>query len=517
MDKKSRGLINHKIKKCSELKKILGKKNERNFKVIMCHGTFDIVHPGHIRHLLYAKSKADKLIVSITTDKFITKDKMRPFVPEEMRAFNLAALQMVDYVLIDYDPTPLKNIQILEPDYYAKGFEYGKDSPPPKTQEEINILKKFGGEVIFTPGDIVYSSSKIISDQKPNIALEKMLFLMDAEDISFLDLKNSLNLIKNIKVHVVGDTIVDSYTKCSMIGGMTKTPTMSVKFENKLDFLGGAGIVAKHLESAGAKVTFTSLVGNDDYAEFVKKDLQKTRIKLNLIIDKNRPTTNKNAVVVDDYRLLKIDTLENNIISQEIISKFSELINKTKSEIVVFSDFRHGIFNKSTIPIFSKNIPSDSFRVADSQVASRWGNILEFKNFDLITPNEREARFSLGDQDSVIRPLAKQLRDQSKCKTLILKCGSNGLITYVNDSATDPRAFFNLDSMVDNLIDPVGAGDALLAYSSLILKATKNPIISAIIGNIAAAIECEHDGNYPVSSSLIENKLTNLESKSKFI
>ena len=517
MDKKSREIINHKIKSCLELKKILGKKNKRQFKVIMCHGTFDIVHPGHIRHMLYAKSKADKLIVSITTDKHIHKDKMRPFVPEDMRAFNLAALQIVDYVLIDKDPTPLKNIQILEPDFYAKGFEYGKDSPPPKTQDEINILEKFGGEIIFTPGDIVYSSSKIISEQKPNIALEKMLFLMDAENISFADLRNSLNLIKNIKVHLVGDTIVDSYTNCSMIGGMTKTPTMSVKYENKIDFLGGAGIVAKHLESAGAKVTFTTLVGNDNYAEFVKNDLKKTKIKLNLIIDKNRPTTNKNAIVVNDYRLLKIDTLENNIISQEIIEKFATLINKTEAEIIVFSDFRHGIFNKSTIPIFSQKIPLRSFKVADSQVASRWGNILEFQNFDLITPNEREARFSLGDQDSVIRPLAKQLRDESKCKTLILKCGSNGLITYVNDSIKDPRAFFNLDSMVENLIDPVGAGDALLAYSSLILKVTKNPIISSIIGNIAAAIECEHDGNYPVSSRLIEDRLNNLENKSQYI
>ena len=78
---------------------------------------------------------------------------------------------------------------------------------------------------------------------------------------------------------------------------------------------------------------------------------------------------------------------------------------------MVFSDFRHGIFNRGTIPPLTAAIPPGAFRVADSQVASRWGNILEFQGFDLITPNEREARFALGDQDSVVRPLgARALR-----------------------------------------------------------------------------------------------------------
>ena len=73
---------------------------------------------------------------------------------------------------------------------------------------------------------------------------------------------------------------------------------------------------------------------------------------------------------------------------------------------MVFTDFRHGIFNRRTIPALIEAIPDGIYRVADSQVASRWGNITEFKGFDLITPNEREARFALADQDSGIRPLA---------------------------------------------------------------------------------------------------------------
>ena len=79
-------------------------------KVIMCHGVFDVVHPGHVRHLLYAKSKADVLVASLTADRHILKANYRPYVPQELRAINLAAFEIVDYVVIDPEPTPLENI-----------------------------------------------------------------------------------------------------------------------------------------------------------------------------------------------------------------------------------------------------------------------------------------------------------------------------------------------------------------------------------------------------------------------
>ena len=78
---------------------------------------------------------------------------------------------------------------------------------------------------------------------------------------------------------MVGDTIVDSYTYTTMIGGMTKTPTMSVRFDNRVDFVGGAGIVAKHLRAAGAEVTFSTVLGDDALKDFVLEDLAKAGVK----------------------------------------------------------------------------------------------------------------------------------------------------------------------------------------------------------------------------------------------
>ena len=143
-------------------------------------------------------------------------------------------------------------------------------------------------------------------------------------------------------------------------------------------------------------------------------------------------------------------------------------------------------------------------------MASRWGNVSDFKGFDLITPNEREARFTTADQDSGIRPLASKVYDEAQCKNLILKLGDKGVLCCHNADHNDPDSFFLVDSFVDHLKDAVGAGDALLAYSTLALLVSGNIVQATILGSIAAAVECEFDGNYPVTPEHIIKKLDKL-------
>jgi rfaE bifunctional protein kinase chain/domain/rfaE bifunctional protein nucleotidyltransferase chain/domain len=512
MDDASKNLVNHKVKTAAEIAAAIGPP-PRDKKVIMCHGTFDIVHPGHVRHLLYAKSKGDVLVASLTADAHITKANFRPFVPQELRAFNLAALEVVDFVVIDNDPTPIRNIGLIKPDYFAKGYEYTRDGLHPRTAEEKAAVEAYGGEIIFTPGDIIYSSSHIIEVEPPAIATEKLMVLLEAEKLTFDNLRDVLDKLKGVRVHVVGDTIIDSYTHTVMIGGMIKTPTMSVRFDNRADFVGGAGIVAKHLQSAGSEVVFSTVLGDDALAEFALKDLRDAGVNCAPLIDRTRPTTNKNAILAGGYNLLKIDTLDNRSISARILATLAQQIAETPADIVLFSDFRHGVFNRDTIPALIEAIPEGAFRVADSQVASRWGNILEFRDFDLITPNEREARFALGDQDSVVRPLGLELYRQANCKTLILKLGQRGLLTYrsIPQKVEDVRAFFTMDSFAERVVDAVGSGDALLAYAALSLFATKNSVVASVLGSLAAAVECEHEGNVPVRPKDVIDKLDRFE------
>jgi len=296
-----------------------------------------------------------------------------------------------------------------------------------------------------------------------------------------------------------------------MIGGQTKTPTMSVLFERKTDFVGGAGIVAEHMKAAGAEVVLSTVLGDDQYKDFVLDNLGKAGVHCRAVIDPTRPTVNKNAIVAGGYRLLKVDTLDNSSISDHTMQQLTQAISETPVDAVVLSDFRHGIFNRRTIPKFIEAIPEGCYRVADSQVASRWGNITEFRGFDLITPNEREARFALGDQDSGIRPLASAVYDLAECKLLILKLGDRGVLTCVGEGHERLDSFFVIDSFVDRLVDAVGAGDALLAYATLAMLTGKNPVVASILGSMAAACECEVDGNSPVTPDDVRRKINSTE------
>lgn len=505
----------HKIKTRNELREIIGP-FPRERSVIMCHGVFDVVHPGHVRHLVFAKSRADILVVSLTADRHIAKGIYRPHIPQDLRAGNLAAFEVVDYVIVDDNPTPLENIAFLQPDYFAKGYEYVSDGVKPKTAEESTALKSYGGELIFTPGDIVYSSTNLIELAPPAIPVDKLVTLMHVEGIGFDQLHAALDGFAGKRVHVLGDTIVDSYTRTTLIGGKTKTPTMSVLFDGQTDYVGGAGVVAKHIRAAGADVTLSTVLGDDPLKEFVLEDLRSAGVRCNAVIDAHRPTTQKNAIIAGGYHLLKIDTLDNSTITDSVLAALTASLVETRADAVAFCDFRHGIFNRRTIGPLIDAIPEGVFKVADSQVASRWGNITDFKGFDLLTPNEREARFALADQDSGVRTLLSDLCDATDCKTLMLKLGDRGMMTARSGDHVPPDSFIVVDSFANDVVDAVGAGDALLAYATLSMLATGNEVIATIVGSLAAACECERDGNIPVTREDVADRIRSLEDQVNF-
>ena len=481
------------------------KKISKKKTIVHCHGVFDLVHPGHFRHFDFCKSKADILVVSLTADQFIQKGNYRPLIPENLRAKNLAALEIVDYVIIDKEKFPYSLIKNIKPTFFAKGLEYS-NLKNPLTVIEKKTVEKFGGKILFSPGDTVFSSTRLINDLAPSFTFEKLKLYLDNTDIELKKLKDIILSLGNIKIHVVGDLIIDTISNCSVIGGLHKSPTLSVAINNSQNYVGGAGVVAKHFKSFSKNVTLTTIIGNDDLGKFAIKDLKKNKIKVNYITETNRPTTNKNSYFATNHKLLKVDTVNNENINEKTLNFIKNFIKKTKADIVIFSDFRHGIFNKNSIPIFIKNINKNSFKVADSQVASRWGNILDFKNFDLITPTEKEARFSLREQDLPIRPLADELLKQNKAKNVILKLGEKGLIA-LNKGRKD---YISLDPLVDKVVDTNGSGDALLAFASATLYKTKSLILSSLVGIIAASCKCENEGNKTVSQNEMMVKIKKL-------
>lgn len=132
-------------------------------KIVLCHGCFDLMHPGHIKHFQEAKKMGDALMVTVTPDIYIDKGPGRPVFSQNLRADSIAALECVDYAAINKWPTAEETLKLLRPDIYVKGqeFEKGKDKTG-KIQKEITILKEIGAQMRFTH-EMVFSSTELIN------------------------------------------------------------------------------------------------------------------------------------------------------------------------------------------------------------------------------------------------------------------------------------------------------------------------------------------------------------------
>src|SRR5690348_14211676 len=115
----------NKIKSLQELEEVLAKERSSGSKIIHCHGVFDLLHPGHIRHFKLSKSKGDKLVVTITPDCYVNKGPGRPAFTEQLRLESIAALEDVDYVVLNDAPDAVSIIKRIKPAIYVKGSEYG--------------------------------------------------------------------------------------------------------------------------------------------------------------------------------------------------------------------------------------------------------------------------------------------------------------------------------------------------------------------------------------------------------
>src|SRR5258706_15664413 len=153
--------------------------------VVHCHGCFDIVHPGHIHHLQLARSYGDLLIVSVSADSRVSKGVNRPLVPQDLRAASLAALECVDAVYVNDDPTAVELLEQLRPDVYVKGKEY-EQSRDPRFLAEREAVTKYGGRVICSSGDVIFSSTALIGrmDASGEVEREKLRRLRERNGLS---------------------------------------------------------------------------------------------------------------------------------------------------------------------------------------------------------------------------------------------------------------------------------------------------------------------------------------------
>ena len=194
-----------------EFNKIRSQFHKENKKIILCHGVFDLVHPGHIIHFEEAKKMGDVLVVSITATAYVRKGPGRPYFDDQMRLKFLSAIACIDYVMLSESYTVDDIIETVEPDLYVKGEEYAKpeDDITGKIQEEIDLVRKHGGDIAYTTGQ-VFISTRLINHALPALTDEVREFAAGfSQHYSMVDIRSLAERMNDLKVLVIGDTILE--------------------------------------------------------------------------------------------------------------------------------------------------------------------------------------------------------------------------------------------------------------------------------------------------------------------
>lgn len=491
--------------------------------VVQCHGCFDILHPGHLRYLTWAKERGDILIVSVSADHVVHKGNFRPYVPQNLRAENLAALEVVDYVTIDDGDWAGPILEYLKPDIYVKGKEF-ENVYTGRIGRERQLVESYGGKVLFSSGDVVYSSTKLIEEHRDRLAYadEQVLSFCKRHNITRDSLTAILDKIHDKNILVVGDTIVDRYVHCDRLGMSADAPVLVVRPTGSEMYLGGAAIVAEHAQSLGATARFCSVIGKDTEADYVRAELARRNIDGDLIVDSLRPTTLKTRYLSEGKKLLNVNQFRDHNLDTPIAAQLQQSIQKAgeTADAIIICDFSYGVVTSGILDTLcsigaKRKIPV----IGDVQCSSQMGNVTRIRGVTLTTPSEREARIALCDRESGIADLGATILMQTGNRALVITLAERGLMIF--DTKGQPfdekskllplheikRGLTTeyLPSFASFVSDAMGAGDAMLATLSCALAVEATIMQSAFLGNCAAAVECEKMGNIPVSTKeLIE-------------
>ncbi|WP_353432670.1 PfkB family carbohydrate kinase [Polynucleobacter sp. MWH-UH23A] len=461
---------------------------------VLVTGNFNILHPGHLRLLRFAKECGDQLIVAVWSDRMAGDSAL---LAEEIRLEGISTNGYVDRAFI-WDDSISELIRYIKPNFIVKGKEHEL-----RYNEELEPLNEIGGRLIFSSGDSTFSSVDLL--RKEILAFDPSTIHLPSEYmkrhlIGEHDLCSTLAAFQGLQVLVVGDLIVDEYITCEALGMSQEDPTLVVTPIDKIQFVGGAGIVAAHAAGLGASVNYIGVCGNDANADYAFEKLTEYGVRPFLFKDENRPTTLKQRFRASNKTLLRVSHLQQNSISIEMQDSIYCCIENLieKCNLLVFSDFNYGCLPRDLINrIKNLCISRKIIMAADCQSSSQIGDISKYTNVSLITPTEREARLATKSGDSLI-VMADLLAKKTNCENLILTMASEGALIY--SPGHEQWHTDQLPALNNSPKDTVGAGDSLLMTTAMSLAVGVEIWIAALMGSISAAIQVGRIGNIPITS-----------------
>ncbi|MCF2909715.1 PfkB family carbohydrate kinase [Pseudoalteromonas sp. DL2-H2.2] len=475
-------------------------------KIVLVQGNFDILHPGHIRLLNFAKECGTELHVAVNSDLAMDVTSR---VKEKHRLEMVQSLECVDHAFLT-DLDSIAMVKELKPAIVVKGKEFEEQYNP-----EEQVLKAINGKLIFGSGEFESNPENFIRKSRTsNIDLDFNYAkqYIQRHNFSLQSLLKVLEKTKNLNVIVIGEVIVDEYVQGTAVGLSQEDPTI-VMTPNKVDtFLGGAAITAGHIKSIGAQhVSLISVIGEDKTAEYVKSEIHAYQLESHLFQDNSRPTSLKTRYRAGSKTLLRVNQVRQHKISIELQNQIFEAVEEkiAKANLLVFSDFNYGILPQKLVDKITALCKEHCVTiVADSQTSSQVGDISRYVDMDLVTPTEREVRVALSNPDDGLIILAQKLASKSRAKNVVITLAEEGILIHIPNSDFSNWENDRLPAFNKHALDPAGAGDCFFAASSLALAANASPWQAFYIGNIAAACQVASVGNSPLIYSTLEKAIT---------
>lgn len=456
-------------------------------------GNFNVIHAGHMRVLKFAAEACDTLVIGLKPD-----GAQGVTVPMALR---LEALRAISYVhhAVEMREDASSFIAKLRPDLVVKGKEFATQFNP-----EEAVVDSYGGKLLFSAGELRFSTDDLIAKEfagndRPSI--QRPTDFPDRHGFGVGDLAKILPKFAGMRVLVIGDLIIDEYVNCEPLGMSQEDPTIVVTPINKKTFVGGAGIVSAHARGLGAEVEFLTVAGHDRQATYARENLARYNVTANVMIDRTRPTTVKARYRANGKTLLRVNDLRQHAVDEDLQAKMLRWIKSRikQTDLILFSDFNYGCLPQPLVEAVIEAAQARKVLMsADSQASSQMADISRFRNMQLVTPTEREARLALHVQDAEagIAVVASRLRDKANATNVVVTLGAEGLIV-LGEKQGEER-LDRLPAFNTNPKDVAGAGDSLFTCMSMALVAGEDIWRSSYLGCIAAAIQVSRVGNIPI-------------------
>ena len=481
---------NGKIHDLDGLAAIVAQAASAGRKVVLAHGVFDLIHPGHIRHLEAARRQGDLLVVTVTPDRHVNKGPGRPVFTQDLRAEALAALACVDYVAVNMWASAVETIRAVRPHVYVKGNDYADASRDVtgKISDEALAVADVGGRIAFT-NDITFSSTGLLNEFFGVFSEDATSYLQDFRTRADADsLVAALHGLSGLKVLVIGDTIIDEYHYVAPMAKSPKDNVIATRFISEERFAGGVLAASNHTASLCDRVDLVTCLGMvDSHEEFVRGHL-KGNIDPSFFHREDAPTVVKRRFVEEAYKrkMFEVCVLNQEPLPDAVEGAICERLEAALPEydLVVVTDFGHGMIGPRTIRTLCRGARFLAVNAQSNSANMGYNLITKYPRADYVSIDDPEARLAAQEPRAGHEEVIRRLRERIDCGRFAITHGNRGCVVF--DAAEGLK---RIPAFTTRVLDTVGAGDAFFAVSAPCVAARLPMEWAGVIGNAAGALK----------------------------